>query len=368
MAYMSAAAFASLRQAKAAPVRQAKNNNDVGREPVSFHLAFLLGNDYILPDGHDSVDVLRSPFISKTSKENLTGTKLEFWTKRFITSSLPLDGADGEDKAWQDRLLVITDKRIFIVTEKATGNNGEKQHETLRPTASYYKDEGLKGSSSMEIVNSIPMEEIISVTLDMVSNPCTWSQETVDTFRRSNATLQDLERNLQEIEHSLRQCRPKSTAAHDDTSQPILRILTKPAKFNRGEPYYFLLRTQDYPCIEADGDAAPLHTRADAEALASRVASLAARRRTEHARENRFRRLQKILCHAWNSIPFNILLLFLIVSNFVFTVMQLENKDPDMQPFYENVDLAYTVIFSVGASTSFQSIHIHAGAHAISHV
>jgi hypothetical protein len=95
---MAASATVTHRQVKAAPVRQAKNSNEVGREPVSFHLAFLLGNDYILPDGHDSVDVLRSPFISKTSKENLTGTKLEFWTKRFITSSLPLDGADGEDK------------------------------------------------------------------------------------------------------------------------------------------------------------------------------------------------------------------------------------------------------------------------------
>jgi hypothetical protein len=28
---------------------------------------------------------------------------------------------------------------------------------------------------------------------------------------------------------------------------------------------------------------------------------------------------------------------------------QLENKDPDRQPFFENVDLAYTIIFAIGA-------------------
>ncbi len=72
-------------------------------------------------------------------------------------------------------------------------------------------------------------------------------------------------------------------------------ILTKLSKFNRGEAYYFLLRKQDYPCIDADGSSAPLRTGDDADALASRIASHAARRHAEHARENRFRRLQKSL-------------------------------------------------------------------------
>ncbi len=134
----------------------------------------------------------------------------------------------------------------------------------------------------------------------------------------------------------------------------MLRILTKPSKFNRGEPYYFLLRKQDYPCLDASEKTAPLRTRDDANALASRLAALAARRHTEHARENRFHRLQKMLRHAWNSVPFNLLVLALIVSNFAFTVMQLENKDQDMQPFYENVDLAYTIIFAVGVTHTAQ--------------
>ena len=52
--------------------------------------------------------------------------------------------------------------------------------------------------------------------------------------------------------------------------------------------------------------------------------------------------------HWWNSVLFNFLLLVLIVSNFAFSVMQLENKDPDMQPFFENVDFVYTIIFAIG--------------------
>ncbi len=128
----------------------------------------------------------------------------------------------------------------------------------------------------------------------------------------------------------------------------MLRILTKPSKFNRGEPYYFLLCTQDYPCLDASERVARLRTRDDADALAGRLASLAARRHAEHARENRFRRLQKALRHGWNSVPFNLLVLALIVSNFAFTVLQLENTDPDLQAFYEEVDLAYTVIFALG--------------------
>ena len=37
-------------------------------------------------------------------------------------------------------------------------------------------------------------------------------------------------------------------------------------------------------------------------------------------------------------------------GRFVSYRTQLENKDPEKQPFYEQVDLAYTIIFALGES------------------
>ena len=34
------------------------------------------------------------------------------------------------------------------------------------------------------------------------------------------------------------------------------------------------------------------------------------------------------------------------------SLRQLENKDPARQPFFESVDLAYTIIFAIGAAPS----------------
>ncbi len=347
---------------------------------MSFHLEFVLGKGFVLPEGCDSVGVLRSPYVGsegKTSKENLAGTKLEFWTKKF-NSSTTVYGTNGNDKMWQDRLLIITEKRIFIVTEKATVNMGGKNQEA--PQSSLGNNDGQANSgcgSSMEIVDSIPMEEIVSVTLDMESHPGTWSHDTMDGLRLSSSNLQEIKGNLKEVEHNLRQSRPSLDMKRGRTSrsfemkrgksstsgivepkepcEPILRILTKPGEFNSGEPYYFLLPKQDCHCVDTEARTMPLHTRDDADAIASRLASLAARRRTEHARENRFHSLQKNLCRAWNSIAFNLLVLVLIMSNFAFTVMQLENKDPDMQRFYENVDFSYTIIFAVGIFSPLSS-------------
>jgi hypothetical protein len=355
------AAVAALRHSQSA---RSKGNVNVGKEPMSFHLAFILGSDYILPDGSDSVDVLRLPLTTvsdegKSSKENLTDTKMEFWTKKFTSTSQSSHSQHECEKAWQDRLLVITEKRIFILTEKEVTNNRIKKRKsfTLSPNlSSVNMDSSVSRSSNMdingvrstvsvclEIVDSIPMEEIISVSLDMDSNPGMWDYDSRDADRRNSQS------DLLATERSLRQSRPKTD---EDSSEPMLRILTKPNKFNCGEPYYFLLPKQDYPCLDTSQNTMPLRTRSDAEALANHLAALAGRRHTEHARENRFLRLQKLLRHGWNSMPFNLLVLALIVSNFAFTVMQLENTDPDMQPFYEDVDLAYTVIFTVGAPSS----------------
>ena len=311
---------------------------------------------------------------------------MEFWTTKFNSSTTVYD-TNGNDKLWQDRLLLITEKRIFIVTEKATGKKGGMMPQAKQASLGNGKGHTDSGSGfSMEIVDSIPLEEIISITLDMESHPGTWSNDGMNSSRRkSQSFFQEMKANLQEIEHNLRNCRPESSTpnapaptrtsrsldmkrltSNSRTSrsleksspsrdildrnelEPVLRILTKPGQFNRGEPYYFLLRKQDCPCVDTEDHSMPLHTRADAEGLASRIASLAARRHTEHAREHRFDSLQKKLCRAWNSVAFNLLVLVLIASNFAFTVLQLENKDPNMQSFYEDVDFAYTIVFAVG--------------------
>ena len=139
-------------------------------------------------------------------------------------------------------------------------------------------------------------------------------------------------------------CRPNSSK---NFCEQILSISTAPAGFNHGQTYHFLLRKQDYSCTDGDDDI-PLRSSADAEALTARLAALAARRRAESARETRFLRLQRRLRLAWNSIPFNLAVLVLIISNFVFTVEQLQNADTARQPFFERVDLIYTIVFALG--------------------
>jgi hypothetical protein len=362
------AAAATFRQTKShTRSTNVKGNSEESGEPVSFHLAFILGNDFALPEGTNSVEVLRTPFAvhsdGRPPKENLTGTKMEFWTKKFNRASVPLYVTAEQEVAWQDRLLVITDKRIFICTEKHIVKDGGK-HQKSRPTALHANNERAKDSNSsvasMEIVDSIPLEEITSVSIDMDSTPGVWTNEMLHGGKHANPQLE-----LQETEKSLLRFRPKS-AERDGLCEPILRILTKPNEFNRGEPYYFLLRQQQCPCVDGDGSPVPLKSRADATLLADRLAALAKRRHTEHARENRFLRLQKRLRQWWNSVPFNLLVLALIVSNFAFTVLQLENQDSDMQTFYENVDLAYTIIFTIGAPPPrdhARQERAHGGAH-----
>jgi hypothetical protein len=347
-------------------------------EPVSFHLAFLVGNNYVLPDGKNSVDVLRMPFLSSVRNEecpetalnsrskfisyfdgnlfssktsNLTGTKMEFWAKKYTSTQ---SASDDVEKAWQDRLLIVTDKRIFIITMKKTVDHKELTGQSSRSASDDQTKRALSRISSqvdLEIVDSIPVEEITSIRLE--TKPGVWdadSDSEPSSCLRSAASLlprvrardsgdpvpppspsnslfaaeqQASDRSLrrgeqQPSERGLRRAftfRQPSTGAIslpasrgqpvpvtlDGHCEPILRIATKPGGFNRGQPYYFLLRQQDHHCLEAtaaaaagDGVAArrPLRDRADAEALAARLDALAARRRGEHARETRFLRLQ----------------------------------------------------------------------------
>ncbi len=50
----------------------------------------------------------------------------------------------------------------------------------------------------------------------------------------------------------------------------------------------------------------------------------------------------------WNSSYFNAVTLILIVSSFYFTFNGMQNVDPELDNFYERVDLIYTIIFATG--------------------
>jgi hypothetical protein len=144
----------------------------------------------------------------------------------------------------------------------------------------------------------------------------------------------------------------------------VLKITTKQDGFNRGRTYYFMVRKNSFRSTrkklhqtdekekDYDKDAGK---KKHLQKVGTKLHELADNRKAAYNREHRFQLLQEALQGIWNSVPFNICVLILIVSNFIFTVLQLENKDPSQQAFFENVDLAYTIIFSIGNAFSSQS-------------
>ena len=309
---------------------------------------------------------------------NLTGTKLEIWAKKFVSSH---SDSDDFEKAWQDRLLIATEKRIFILTKKKLNVSSENSElSKLRNsfdlrTSTDFQDKMDRGQGrvDLEIVDSIPTDEITGISLgedhvaEIKEANLNHSSFITRSFRNTASKLNLLSSDNNDetleiqranrkatfeaadlcLDRFLKRSLQSSPSACDNFCEQILSITTAPTGFNRGQTYHFLLRKQDYPCVDPD-DYVPMQNRADAEALAARLAALAARRRAESARETRFLRLQLRLRRAWDSIPFNLVVLVLIVSNFVFTVEQLQNIDPARQPFFEQVDLVYTVIFALG--------------------
>jgi hypothetical protein len=270
-------------------------------EPVSFHLAFLLGNNYSLPDGKNSVDVLRMPFHSAVSNEgsaeaaptsrkitslfdtnfftnkssNLTETKTEFWTKKYSRGQFTND----EDKAWQDRLVIVTEKRFFIVTKKLFGNGSVLADFTQPSTDVTHR---LSRHVDLEILDSIPVEEIDSIRLERTTvvsenadsadrkpliSTCFGSAAALLTRAgarddpvnvRSFATGSFVSRTPEQQQGSdrtgslFRQKAIRSSSSGlvsepkpstiDGYCEPILKIATKPGGFNRGQSYHFLLR------------------------------------------------------------------------------------------------------------------------------
>jgi hypothetical protein len=267
--------------------RSVKIHKTMVNEPLSFHVTFLLGKDFVLPAGLSSVDVLRIPLIPHISAEsttntetenarrilrtnsqspsiitgkaqNLTSTKLELWTKKFRNSQ-----SQGDvESAWQERLLIVTEKRFFIVTQK---QNAAVDQSSNVP--------------EYEIVDSIPMEEIVSIKLSdsglsdpdspspLNKRPSIFSLSIIEkasSFLQSNRRSQtDYDSEGAPSDTALRLAASNGwresvhAAAGNKYCQKVLRIATEPGGFNHGQPYLFLLRKQDRsPLLSTGGETA----------------------------------------------------------------------------------------------------------------
>ncbi len=78
---------------------------------------------------------------------------MEFWTKKFNSAK---SASDDFETAWPDRLLIVTDQRIFVVTRKE--KDEWKRRSPNQPSS--------RSTGDFEIVDSIPMEEILSISLE----------------------------------------------------------------------------------------------------------------------------------------------------------------------------------------------------------
>ncbi len=179
----------------------------------------------------------------------MTSTKLELWTKKFRSSQLPGD----VESAWQERLLIVAEKRLFIVTKK---QNAVVDQSSTAP--------------EYEIVDSIPMEEIVSIKLrdsDLIDpdSPSSLNKShsifSLDIIDKASSLLKSNRTTSLPVNGS--KGAPPDTAqrlaaskgwresvhaaAGDDYCQQVLRIATEPGGFNHGQPYFFLLRKQDRP-------------------------------------------------------------------------------------------------------------------------
>jgi hypothetical protein len=371
---------------------------------VSFHLQLHLGDEVRLPEGETSVGLLRSqlrsrepgqqeseePSKSKKEKKSLKheiGTRFEVWIKKFNTKSQTIGFS-----SWQERLLIVTDRRLFVISRT------EAKLESMTQSASPEKSTAtVHASKDLEIVDSIPVEEIISVEFNNGQNG--WEP----VFELKPPTLK---KKLQEIILKVAEflnidikLKAKNEEKREETRQLIesvqglltqeylrqlfieedsywgglVRIVTDPEGFNRGHPFYFLLKKETYSSLKGAlhwkqatkgisrtlsnlnwQNKAPqtnaVSKKSEDQKVVRKLQKLAHKRRLEVKRETRFLRLQTYLQSIWNSKRFNFIVLFLIVSNFVFTVQQLENTDPARQPYFEKIDLAYTIIFSCGDS------------------
>jgi len=109
----------------------------------------MLGRNFAIPKGESSVGFLRNPLIfpiSDPKLDNVTKTRMEIWAKKCCKVENATGSAGTE---WQSKLLVVTEKRLFIV---ASESNRKKDDYTQA-----FNDRLL-------IYNSIPLEDITSIS------------------------------------------------------------------------------------------------------------------------------------------------------------------------------------------------------------
>jgi hypothetical protein len=306
-------------------------------QQVSFHLKKHFGDDLNV-GSQSSAQYLRHPFINhdmdahfekrpwETSTINRVPEKaktsshvsLEVWVEKLALRS---DADKLDDLIWQPRLLVLANKALFIL--RAANNTSNK-------------DRGID-VKDLEIVDSIPLHEIHAVTPLPEVRP----KSRAASISKTNSFYEDSDDHVNERNRLLgKYDRMLSNPGH---TFACLRITTTPKGFNDGRPYYFR--------FGSDFDSSD-NKKHSIEELAEEIRDLSDKQRQSFDFQVRLQHVQATLQRVWQSTAFNSVVLALIISNFIFTVRGMESTSPDDDAFFERVDLIYTVLFALGASTS----------------
>jgi hypothetical protein len=304
------------------------------------------------------------------------GFKFEVLTKKYV----PKHSTAADDDKAKDlitELLIATEKRLYIVTT----SKDDKYDKIAQHGSSFWNVpmESLE-SDTLEIIDSIPLEEVKLICIggagkewdhansderfqwlsgclhrffDGMANFLSSETELVQDIDSSEDTEQDIEGKLEEMSRN---------GDLPPDFEGFLKITTTKERhgFNGGRTFYFMIKKNSYRSLNKPSgrvDSKPTassgkgEVESDLEHVSRRLKTLADRRRKAYRREHGFRLLQGKLQAIWDTMAFNICVLILIVSNFFFTVQQLENKDPSKHAYYETIDLVYTIIFTAGDGT-----------------
>ncbi len=332
----------------------------------------------------EKADASCTPHKERKNLNHYIGTKFEVGAIKFNNSWTP----ESDFAMLQERLLIVTERRLFIASWKFT--ESKQQYDGSVWVTPDNKD--------LEIVDSIPMEEIISVeqcnadtkqwtsvfeeerALSLQIELHEWfeifgedfinksqSERSREHTKKMRQKTKDQIDSIQEMlisEQVKEDCKKLEESYHEN----LVRIVTHPEGFNRGHPFYFLLRKDSFlhwkkqrnsrsllnlPSAGMQGRANDAtKNEQDDQRFVRKVKKLAAARSKEVKRKTWFLRFQKFLQRILDSRVFTMVVLALLISNFVFTVQQLENDDPSRQPYFERIDLAYTIVFSIGSALS----------------
>jgi hypothetical protein len=345
---MAAAAVATAQLHKSSTDTQRKISQD---QQISFHIKQLgkqLGTHLDIGD-QSSVDYLRQPFddrdkwadplslpgdfseihyVSKSLKsKNPANVILEVWVYK-----LAIHGGDdaSETLIWQPRLLVLAQERLFILRKVAQG--------------------------FPEIVDSIPLHEIdrcVQFTNSKIEKSRNGSlKKTGSRVLSSSGLHEDYEDNSYNTNERNRRMIDKYDLLLSSQTRKCLRITTSPDGFNDGRPYYFHFSRDSKLDVSRDSEVGEIGAtdklRVSMEEVRKLIDDMSKEQKKSVEFQVGLKKFQFALQRVWLSTAFNVLVLLLIVSNFVFTVRGMENVNPDNDAFFERVDLIYTILFALG--------------------